>query len=329
MKKVLVLGGGGFIGGYISKKLKEDGHFVRSVDIKRHEYFDESEFCHEFFQGDLRNVDFVRRVLTSPNENDSFDDVYQLAADMGGAGYINTGDNDADVVHNSMMINLNVLNVGTELKVKKFFFSSSACVYNEHNQMDTNNPICVESSAYPAFPDSEYGWEKLFSERLYTTYKRNYGVDIRLGRFHNIFGPNGTYDGGREKAPAAICRKVAQCDDNGVIEIWGDGKQTRSFLYIDECVEGVLRLMESNYDRPLNIGSEELISINDLAKLVIDISGKNIRIKNIPGPQGVRGRNSDNTLINEVLGWRPSRPMKEGIIKTYDWISKRVNDVSK
>lgn len=323
MKKVLVLGGGGFIGGHLSKRLKDNGCFVRSVDIKRHEYFSESEFCHEFFQGDLRDSKFVERVITSPDNEDSFDEVYQLAADMGGAGYINTGDNDAEVVHNSMMINLNVLNIGTKLKAKKFFFASSACVYNEHNQLNPDSPICEESSAYPAYPDSEYGWEKLFSERLYSTFKRNYGVDVRLGRFHNVFGPYGTYDGGREKAPAAICRKVAKCEDGGTIEIWGDGKQTRSFLYIDECIDAVLKLMESDFDKPINIGSEEMISINDLAKMVIDISGKNIEIKNIPGPQGVRGRNSDNRLIKKVLDWEPTQPLKDGIIKTYLWIHQR------
>lgn len=324
MKKVLILGGGGFIGGHLSKRLKDSGCFVRSVDIKKHEYFQESEFCHEFFLGDLRNIDFVKRVLISPDESEPFDEVYQLAADMGGAGYINTGDNDAEVVHNSMMINLNVLNVGTKLKVKKFFFASSACVYNEHNQLNPDTPICEESSAYPAYPDSEYGWEKLFSERLYSTFKRNYGVDVRIGRFHNVFGPYGTYDGGKEKAPAAICRKVAQVEDGGYIEIWGDGKQTRSFLYIDECIDAVIKLMESNYDKPINIGSEEMISINDLAKLVIKISDKTVGINNISGPQGVRGRNSDNRLIKKVLNWEPTQPLHIGLTKTYDWIKKLV-----
>jgi nucleoside-diphosphate-sugar epimerase len=320
MKKILVLGGGGFIGGHLSKELKNLGHFVRSVDIKKHEYFQESEFCHEFFLGDLRDPKFVEKVMVLPN----FDEVYQLAADMGGAGYINTGDNDSEVVHNSMMINLNVLNIGTKSKVKKFFFASSACVYNEHNQLNPDTPICEESSAYPAYPDSEYGWEKLFSERLYSTFKRNYGVDVRIGRFHNIFGPYGTYDGGKEKAPAAICRKVAMCNNGGEIEIWGDGKQTRSFLFVDECIDAVLRLMESEYDIPINIGSEEMISINDLAKMVIRLSGKNIKIKNIPGPQGVRGRNSDNRLIKKVLDWQPTQPLYDGMLKTYKWIEKNV-----
>ncbi len=322
MRKIVVLGGGGFIGGHLSKRLKELGCHVRSVDIKNHEYFEESEFCNEFFLGDLRDPKFVSDVLTLPN-GESFDEVYQLAADMGGAGYINTGDNDAEVVHNSMMINLNVLNIGTKLKAKKFFFASSACVYNEHNQLNPDTPICEESSAYPAYPDSEYGWEKLFSERLYSTFKRNYGVDVRIGRFHNVFGPYGTYDGGKEKAPAAVCRKVAKCDDGGTIEIWGDGKQTRSFLYVDECIDAVLKLMESDFDKPINIGSEEMVSINDLAKLVIGISGKNIQIKNIPGPQGVRGRNSDNRLIKTVLNWEPTQSLSDGLFKTYKWIKEK------
>jgi len=326
MKKIVVLGGGGFIGGHLSKRLKDEGHYVRSVDIKRHEYFQEKELCNEFFLGDLREPNFVERVLFPPDDNDSFDEVYQMAADMGGAGYINTGENDAEVVHNSMLINLNVLNIGTKLKVKKFFFSSSACVYNEHNQLNPDSPVCEESSAYPANPDSEYGWEKLFSERLYTTFKRNYGVDVRIGRFHNVFGPNGTYDGGKEKAPAAICRKVAKCENGGTIEIWGDGKQTRSFLYIDECLDGVLKLMESDYDKPINIGSEEMISINDMTKLIINISGKDISIKNVNGPQGVRGRNSDNRLIEKVLNWKPNKPLNEGLIKTYQWINKEINE---
>jgi len=320
MKYVLILGGGGFIGGHLSKRLKEKGCFVRSVDIKKHDFLEETQFCNEFFLGDLRDINFVDEVLTLTNKY-SFDEVYQLAADMGGSGYINTGDNDAKVVHNSMMINLNVLNIGTNKKVKKFFFSSSACVYNEHNQLNPETPICEESSAYPAYPDSEYGWEKLFSERLYSTYKRNYGVDVRIGRFHNIFGPYGTFEGGKEKAPAAICRKVSICNDGDAIEIWGDGKQTRSFLYIDECIDAVIKLIESNFDKPINIGSEEMISINDLAKLVITLSGKNIKIKNIQGPQGVRGRNSDNKLIKSVLKWEPTLSLKFGLSRTYEWIN--------
>jgi GDP-D-mannose 3', 5'-epimerase len=322
MKYVLILGGGGFIGGHLSKRLKEQGCYVRSVDIKKHDFLEETQFCNEFLLGDLRDIKFVDQVLTLTNKY-SFDEVYQLAADMGGAGYINTGYNDAEVVHNSMMINLNVLNIGTKKKVKKFFFSSSACVYNEHNQLNPDTPICEESSAYPACPDSEYGWEKLFSERLYSTYKRNYGVDVRIGRFHNVFGPYGTYDGGKEKAPAAICRKVSKCNDGDDIEIWGDGKQTRSFLYVEECIDAVIKLMESDFDKPINIGSEEMISINDLAKLIIKLSGKNIKIKNIPGPQGVRGRNSDNRLIKSILNWEPTQSLSIGLTKTYNWIKNK------
>jgi nucleoside-diphosphate-sugar epimerase len=330
MKKALILGGGGFIGGHLAKRLKQEGFWVRIVDIKeKHEYWNHNEICDEYICGDLRNPMLVSKIMYAPgqlSEQDkttSFDEVYQLAADMGGAGYINTGDNDAEVVHNSMMINLNVLNIGTKKKVKIFFFSSSACVYNEHNQLNPETPICEESSAYPAYPDSEYGWEKLFSERLYSTYKRNYGVDVRIGRFHNIFGPYGTFEGGKEKAPAAICRKVSICNDGDAIEIWGDGKQTRSFLYIDECIDAVIKLMESNFNKPINIGSEEMISINDLAKLVITLSGKNIKIKNIPGPQGVRGRNSDNKLIKSVLNWEPTLSLKFGLSRTYEWINDK------
>ena len=319
MKRALVLGGGGFIGGHLSKRLKEYGYYVRSVDIKKQEYFDVKEFCTDFIIGDLRDDSFVNKIMTN-EDGTPFDEVYQLAADMGGAGYINTGLNDADVVHNSMLINLNVLNNAVKLGVKKIFFSSSACVYNEHNQLDPNNPNCEESSAYPAYPDSEYGWEKLFSERLYSTYKRNHGIDVRIGRFHNIFGPFGTWDGGKEKAPAALCRKVARCKDGGEIEIWGDGEQTRSFLYIDECLHAIILLMKSDYDKPINIGSDYLISINDLAKMIIEISGKNIKIKHIDGPMGVRGRKSDNNLIREVLGWVPEMKLVEGIRQTYEWL---------
>ena len=325
MKRILVLGAGGFIGGHLSKRLKEYGNHVRGVDIKKQEYFSTKEFCDEFIIGDLRDETFVNRVMSN-EDGLPFDEVYQLAADMGGAGYINTGLNDADVVHNSMLINLNVLNNAVKLGVKKIFFSSSACVYNEHNQLDPNNPNCEESSAYPAYPDSEYGWEKLFSERLYSTYKRNHGIDVRIGRFHNIFGPFGTWDGGKEKAPAALCRKVAKCKDGGEIEIWGDGEQTRSFLYIDECLHAIILLMKSNYDKPINIGSEHLISINDLAKMIIEISGKNIKIKHIEGPMGVRGRRSDNKLMKEVLGWVPKMELFEGIELTYKWLMRELDN---
>jgi len=326
MKKVLILGGGGFIGGHLAKRLKQEGNFVRCVDIKKHEYFDEEDFCHEFFQGDLRDYNFVSKVMFASSQNSlklgGFDEVYQLAADMGGAGYIFTGDNDANVMHNSAQINLNVAHHASASGVKKLFYSSSACMYPEHNQLDPDNPNCAESSAYPANPDSEYGWEKLFSERLFLAYNRNYNLDVRIARFHNIFGPYGTYDGGKEKAPAAICRKVSIATDS--IDVWGDGLQTRSFLYIDECVEGILRLMNSEFSGPVNIGSDEMVTINELVNKVIKISGKNIAINHIDGPTGVRGRNSDNTLIKEKLSWAPSQSLESGLIKTYDWIKKQM-----
>jgi nucleoside-diphosphate-sugar epimerase len=267
----------------------------------------------------LREQEVCRRVL-----DQNFDQVYQLAADMGGAGYIFTGENDANVMHNSVLININIVELCVKHKVGKVFYSSSACMYPEHNQMDPDNPKCNEDSAYPANPDSEYGWEKLFSERLFLAFQRNYGLQARVARFHNIFGIEGTWQGGKEKAPAAVCRKVAMAEEGGSIEIWGDGKQTRSFLYVDECVEAVRRLVESDFSGPVNIGSEEMISINDLAKMVIEISGKNISINNIPGPTGVRGRNSDNKLIGEKLGWQPSRPLREGMERTFKWISEQV-----
>ena len=320
MKKILILGGCGFIGGNLSKKLTEEGHFVRNVDIKRHEFF--TKFNSEWMQGDLRKPKFVHDVMCLPDG--SFDEVYQLAADMGGAGYIFSGENDAKVMHNSALINLNVLDTAIRTGVKKIFYSSSACMYPEHNQLNPENPNCEESSAYPANPDSEYGWEKLFSERLYLAYNRNYSLDVKIARFHNIFGPYGTYKGGKEKAPAAMCRKVAECLDGGEIEVWGDGQQTRSFLYIDECTDGILRLMDSDFKGPVNIGSEEMLSINQLAQNVIDISGKEIYIKNIEGPTGVRGRNSDNKLIREKLGWEPTKPLYDGLIKTYDWVNEQI-----
>jgi len=327
MKKILVLGGGGFIGGHLSKRLKDEGHFVRAVDIKNHEYFNENEFCSEFILGDLRNPNFVSKIMFAPNQSTTevgaFDEVYQLAADMGGAGYIFTGENDANVMHNSSLVNLNVLHYATSMGVKKIFYSSSACMYPEHNQLDPNNPNCEESSAYPANPDSEYGWEKLFSERLYLAYNRNYGIDVRIARFHNIFGPYGTYKGGKEKAPAAISRKISEVLDGGEIEVWGDGEQTRSFLYIDECLEGVIRLMDSNFTGPVNIGSDEMVTINQLVRYVTDISGKEVYVKHIDGPTGVRGRNSDNKLIQEKLGWQPTQSLYDGLIKTYEWINKQ------
>jgi nucleoside-diphosphate-sugar epimerase len=321
MKTALVLGAGGFIGSHLVTRLKSEGYWVRGVDIKHPDFSDSTE--DDFVIADLRDSLKTSVVMYAPHQ-EPFDEVYQLAADMGGAGYINTGDHDADVVHNSMLINLNVLNEAQKKNIKKIFYASSACVYNEHNQLDPENPNCREDSAYPAQPDSEYGWEKLFSERLYATYNRNYGIDIRIARFHNIFGPEGTFYGGKEKAPAAICRKVADSLMDEEIEVWGDGLQTRSFLYIDEAIEGIRRLMNSDYKEPINIGSEEIISMNGLATLVIKLAGKRATIKNIPGPQGVRGRTSDNTLIKEKLGWAPTQPLSEGLLKTYKWIADKI-----
>ncbi len=317
-KKALVCGAGGFIGSHLVKRLKDEGYWVRGVDLKKPD-FSES-VADEFVVGDLRDQGVCRAVL-----DQSFDEVYQLAADMGGAGYIFTGEHDADVMHNSATINLNIADLAQKQKVGKIFYSSSACMYPAYNQEDPSNPNCAEASAYPAAPDSEYGWEKLFSERLYLSYLRNYGLQVRIARFHNIFGPEGTWQGGKEKAPAAVCRKVAEAKDGGEIEIWGDGEQTRSFLYIDECLEGVRRLMESDFTGPVNIGSDEMVTINQLAEMVMKSAGKSLSIKHIDGPLGVRGRNSDNKLINEKLGWAPNAPLSDGIQKTFEWIAKQVN----
>ena len=319
MKKILVCGAGGFIGGAMVKRLKAEGQWVRGADIKFHEFMDITELADEFLQGDLREQDFCRKVVT-----EEIDEIYQFAADMGGAGYIFTGEHDADVMHNSAQINLNIADLAVKRNIKKIFYSSSACMYPEHNQLDPDNPNCEENSAYPAAPDSEYGWEKLFSERLYLSYHRNYNLNVRIARYHNIFGPEGTWDGGKEKAPAALCRKVAEAKNGTSIEVWGDGNQTRSFLYIDECIEATRRLMDSNFTGPVNIGSDEMISINDLAQMVIDISEKKLNVNNIPGPLGVRGRNSDNNLYLEKIGWRVSEPLQSGIKKTFQWIDTQV-----
>ncbi|HSB93307.1 MAG TPA: NAD-dependent epimerase/dehydratase family protein [Flavitalea sp.] len=316
-KTALVCGAGGFIGGHLVNRLKQEGYWVRGVDLKENEYGNAN--ADDFIIGDLRDYRVCQSLFDRP-----IDEVYQLAADMGGAGYIFTGEHDAEVMHNSATINLNMAEISRLNNVKKIFYSSSACMYPEYNQLDPDNPRCSEDSAYPAAPDSEYGWEKLFSERLYLAYNRNYKMEVRVARFHNIFGPQGTWNGGKEKAPAAICRKVAETENGGTIEVWGDGKQTRSFLFIDECVEAVRRLMESDFIGPVNIGSEEMVTINQLVEIVSGIAGKKINIKHIPGPTGVRGRNSDNTLIREKLHWSPSQPLKDGLAKTFSWIDKKV-----
>ena len=321
-KTALVCGAGGFIGSHLAERLKKEGFWVRGVDLKYPEFAPTA--ANDFVIGDLRDQTVVQNILDRP-----FDEVYQLAADMGGAGYIFTGEHDADVMHNSAQINLNMAYYGVKAGIRKIFYSSSACIYPEYNQMDPDNPKCSEDSAYPAAPDSEYGWEKLFSERLFLSFKRNYGLDVNIARFHNIFGPEGTWTDGREKAPAAMCRKVAETPDNGEIEMWGDGKQTRSFLYIDECLEGMRRLMDSDFTGPVNIGSEEMVTINQLAEMAMDIAGKKLTIKHIPGPLGVRGRNSDNNLIEKKIGWKPSKSLKDGMIKTYKWIEQQVKDANK
>lgn len=318
MKKIAVLGAGGFIGSHMVKRLKDEGYWVLGADLKMPEFAMSS--ADRFIVGDLRDPRFVEYIL------EGIDEVYQFAADMGGAGYIFTGEHDADVMHNSALININVAAWCRIYGVKKVFYSSSACMYPQQIQEDANNPGLKEGDAYPGNPDSEYGWEKLFSERLYLAYHRNYGLNVRIARFHNIFGPEGTWKGGKEKAPAAVCRKVSEAKDGGEIEIWGDGEQTRSFLYIDECIEGVRRLMESDFIGPVNIGSEEMVSINTLAKYVMAIAKKDLRIKHdLSKPQGVRGRNSDNSLIREKLRWYPKMPLYDGLEKTYKWINEQVN----
>ena len=329
MKKAVVMGAGGFIGSHMVKRLKKEGFWVRGVDLK-HTEFVKTE-ADEFIIGDLRDPNLVSNVIDK-----NMDLVYQFAADMGGAGYIFTGDNDANVMHNSGLINFNVTFESTKKNVKKVFYSSSACMYPAHNQEDPDNPMCAEHSAYPAAPDSEYGWEKLFSERLYMAFARNYGLNVRIGRFHNIFGPEGTWEGGKEKAPAAMCRKAAEAENGSSIEVWGDGLQTRSFLYIDECIEAVQKLMDSDFTQPVNIGSEEMVSINELAQIAIDLSGKDLSINNLKGkefeqkygfpvPEGVRGRNSDNKLFRDEIGWEPKYPLAIGMETTFKWINSQVD----
>lgn len=331
MKKALVLGAGGFIGGHLLSYLKDRGYWVRGVDLKLNEFQDVQSIADDFVVGDLRDPNIVAEVI-----DEGMDEIYQLAADMGGAGFVFTGENDADIMHNSALINLNVAHESVKKNVKRVFYSSSACMYPEHNQLDPDNPNCEESSAYPANPDSEYGWEKLFSERLFLSFMRNKGLEVRVARYHNIFGPMGTYTGGREKAPAAMCRKAAELQNGESLEVWGPGTQTRSFLYIDECVEATYRLMHSDFVGPVNIGSEEMVTINQLAQMAIDLSGKDLSIHNIDGeefekkyghkcPLGVNGRNSDNRLYEEKIGWKVSLPLIEGMSKTYKWVDSQVN----
>ena len=336
MKQALVLGGGGFIGGHLAKRLKFEGFWVRVVDIKqKHEFFENNEICDEYICGDLRDSNLVSKVMYI---DDGFDEVYQLAADMGGAGYIFTGENDANVMHSSASINLNVVNWACKHNAKRIFYSSSACIYPEYNQRDPENPMCSEESAYPANPDSEYGWEKLFSERVYFSFHRNYGLNVRVARYHNVYGPYGTYTGGKEKAPAALCRKVAESinSNKDTIEVWGLGNQTRSFLYIDDCINATLRFMrQENFLGPVNIGSEEMVTINTLASKAIDISRENLNIYNIHGeeffkkynkkcPVGVAGRNSDNKVFIKHMNWEPEVSLDEGMKITYDWIKKQI-----
>ena len=320
VKKALVCGAGGFIGGHLVTRLKREGYWVCGVDIKQHEF--KKSDADEFILGDLRIPGFCRQITSDFH----VDEIYQLAADMGGAGYLFTGENDADVLHNSAMINLNIAQAAKDSGIKKLLYSSSACVYPIHLQTDVDNAGLKEEYTYPAAPDSEYGWEKLFSERVYMCYARNYGLEVHIARFHNIFGPLGTWNGGREKVPAAICRKIAEVQEGEEIEIWGDGEQTRSFLYIDECLEGVRRLMNSHFQGPINIGSEEMVTINQLAETVMDIAGKNLVIRHSDGPQGVRGRNSDNELIFEKLKWKPTLPLRKGLETTYQWIQEQIEN---
>ena len=318
IKKILVCGAGGFIGTHLVKSLKDQGHYVIGADLKYPEYTETS--ADEFYQCDLRDQQVVAKLLTT-----DIDEIYQLAADMGGAGYIFTGENDADIMHNSATINLNIANEMVVKGIKNVFYTSSACMYPSHNQEDPDNPLLSEESAYPANPDSDYGWEKLFSERVFLAYARNHGLRVRIARLHNVFGPLGAWNNGKEKSPAALCRKIAQADTDGIVDVWGPGTQTRSFLFIDECIEGIHKIMAGNYDQPLNLGSERMISINNLVQLISKIANKSVSIKNIPGPQGVMGRNSHNKLIKEVIGWAPPDNLEHGIEITYNWIKGNLN----
>jgi nucleoside-diphosphate-sugar epimerase len=320
-KQVLVCGAGGFIGSHLVQRLKDEGCWVRGVDLKYPEF--SQTRADDFVIGDLRDPVVCRNVVDR-----GLDEVYQVAADMGGAGFVFTGENDANIMHNSALINLNMLEACYRRNAKRIFYSSSACAYPAYNQQDPDRPNCAEDSAYPAAPDSEYGWEKLFSERLYLAFARNYGMSVSIARYHNVFGPEGTWDGGREKAPAAICRKVATAKTGAEIEIWGDGEQTRSFLYVDECIEGTLKLTRSNWTGPVNIGSDEMVSINRLTDMIMELSGKNLSVRHVAGPLGVRGRNSDNHLIERRLGWRPHQKLKTGLSPTYEWISEQVGNNS-
>ncbi|MBM4273042.1 MAG: NAD-dependent epimerase/dehydratase family protein [Deltaproteobacteria bacterium] len=322
MKTALVCGAGGFIGSHMVKLLKKEGFWVRGVDLKYPEFSPTP--ADDFIIGDLRDPQVCKFTVDRP-----FDEVYQFAADMGGAGFVFTGENDADIMHNSALINLNMLEACYKRNLKRIFYSSSACMYPEYNQKDPDNPNCAEDCAYPAEPDSEYGWEKLFSERLYLAFHRNYGMEVRIARYHNIFGPEGIWQGGREKAPAALCRKVAENPPGGEIDIWGDGNQTRSFLYIDECLEGTLRLMRSDFVGPVNIGSDEMVTINRMADMIMGIADKKLTKRHVPGPQGVRGRNSDNRLIFAQLGWKPSQPLEVGMRVTYNWVAEQVKKAGK
>lgn len=317
MKKILVCGAGGFIGTHLVRSLRAQGHYVVGADLHYPEF--STSAANEFQIVDLRNQRQVTRLLTA-----DIDEIYQLAADMGGAGYIFTGNNDAEIMHNSAIINLNILHEMVFKKIKKIFYSSSACIYPAYNQEDPDNPVMSEASAYPAEPDSEYGWEKLFSERLYSTFARNHGIDVRIARLHNVFGPESAWTGGREKSPAALCRKVAQCEPGGIIDVWGPGTQTRSFLYIDECIEGIHRLMDSNHTQPINLGSQRMISINQLVFLIAKLANKSVSIRNIDGPRGVMGRTSDNTLIQQVLEWEPPDNLEHGIQQLYTWVQQQI-----